>query len=151
MILTMGPPLFVPTGRRLSKWRIGGWGRTGDSDAPTMAEVSAQNFRLRRTLSIETIVVSEPRDWVMILRVLTASVHADVVLPFSVTVTEEECVIQVGRGDMTLRRFVAGEAWIGVGSAAGREVRVLACGVRCDEIALAQVDDLTALPESRWC
>ena len=147
----MGPPIFVPKGRRFANWKIRGFSRGG---TPLVVyRVASTYWRPRRELEVETHLdeTMTLRDDISAGTLLSETVPNGVGFPYTATVSQRELTVRVdAAGEVELRVLEANGAWRARGQLGGRWIGVRGWGVAPDDISLATVDDLEALPEKRW-
>lgn len=149
----MGAPIFVPKGRQFANWKILGMGRGGTPLVTTRVTVESTYWNPRRELEVETHLngALTLRDNFSAGILLSYTVPDDVSFPYTSTVTQRELTIRVdAAGEVELRVLEANGAWCGRGQIGGRWIGLRGWGVAPDDISLATVHDLEALPEKRW-
>jgi hypothetical protein len=123
-----------------------------DRDDAAMAIQASVNTRASRLDVTTSIHQPFPLDRFAIATVLSESVPVEVALPYTVTVSERSVPIPVARYvDVDIRVFESATMWIGIGQVDDRWIELQSgSSLRPDEVTLHRIDDLAALPATRW-
>lgn len=147
LIREFGPPLFVPIGRSLGKWRIHGIGR----DPSAARTIHAGAPSLTGSIDVDT---STPRNkpaplgWA-VSNVISRAVPPDVTLPFTITADERVVDLAVDGRLVAFQVIEAGDYWQASAIISGRLVEVTAAGLEPEQIELHQVSDFLELTPER--
>lgn len=147
----MGPPVFVPRGRQFANWKIAGMGRGGSPLVVNRVTVSSFYWRARRGLDVETCLEEGfERDEISASMLLSETVPREVEFPYTATVLQRDVRIRVDAADVGLRLLEANGVWRARGQVRDRWIGLRGWGVAPEGISLATINDLAALPTTRW-